>query len=46
MQRCSQYVLEYFLKERMIQSARSNLGRIAKTYFDALCLGSFSFDET
>lgn len=45
-QRCSQYVLEYFLKERMIQSARSNLGRIAKTYFDALCLGSFSFDET
>lgn len=45
-QRCSQYVLEYFLKERMIQAARANLGRVAKTYFDELCLGCFSFNES
>ena len=43
-QKCSQYVLEYFLRERMIRKARARLGSLAKTYFDQLCLNSFSYN--
>lgn len=43
MRSCQKYILEYSLKERMIQLARERLNTIAAQFFDSLCLGEYSY---
>ena len=40
-----QYILEFALRMDLIREARENLGKVAKSYFDSLCLDGFTFAD-
>lgn len=44
-QNCGKYVLEYFLRDRMIQASREVLYQKAKSLFDGLCFDGFSYSD-